>query len=268
MMFVSRSANAQSNPNFELPSDSASGTDTTAEISGGNTTDGVTRTYNTAGTGNGWYLSPAVGDNYTNPGDRCQFDTPTPSGGTWSFWLQTFVQDGYTAQTVTGLSAGTSYTFSAQMGFQDGTAAGQGYNAVTLANQASDPKSMDTGDLYSYLGIVFLSHTGSVVGTLDSNSLSDESDIPAGSISVYNGSNGATPWIPESVTGVAPSGATEAELVIGWQNGGVDANTGGQSAFATSTAFGVTAVPEPATVSMLALGSAGLFMRRRRKVVA
>ena len=179
--------------------------------------------------------------------------------------MQTFVQDGYTAQTVGSVTAGTSYTFSSQLGFQDGSAAGQGYNAVTLANQAGDPKTLDTGDLYSYLGIIFLNNHGNVAGTLDANNLSDETDIPAGSVSVYNQSNGATVWLPYSVTGVAPAGATQAELVIGWQNGGLDGSTGGQSAFATSGAFGVTSVPEPATLSVLAMGAGALFMRRRTK---
>jgi len=234
-------AQTVTNPNFELPSDGASGTDTVAT---------------------GWTLDPAVGDNYTNPGQRCQFDTPTPSGGTWSFWLQTFVQYGDTQQVVTGLTPGTSYTLSAQMGFQDGSGPGQGYNAVTLANQASDTKSQDTGDLYSYLEIQYESHNGTAIGS------PDIVDIPAGSISVYNQSNGATPWLPYSVGGVAPAGATQADIVIGWQNGGLDGNTGGQSAFATSVGLAPTPVPEPATLSVLALGSLGLLARRRNKISA
>ncbi|HEX4055796.1 MAG TPA: PEP-CTERM sorting domain-containing protein [Tepidisphaeraceae bacterium] len=253
-----------SNGNFDLPSDGASGTDTTAEISGGNTNTGV-GAYLTAGVGNGWYLSPAVGDNYTNNGMRDQFDEPTPDGNPsgWNFWLQTFVQDGYTAQTVQGVTAGTNYVFAGQMAFQDGSAAGQGYNAVTLANQATDSKSMDTGNLYSYLGIIFLNHSGVVVGTLDANGFNDETDIGAGSITVYNQSNGATAWIPESVSGIAPAGATQAELVVGWQNGGVDGNTGGQSAF-----FTTGAVPEPATLSVMGLGGMALLARRRSRRVA
>jgi hypothetical protein len=225
------------NPNFELPADGASGTDTVATP---------------------WTLDPAVGDDYTNPGQRCQFDTPTPSGGTWSLWLQTFVQSGDAQQVVTGITPGTNYALSAQMGFQDGSAAGQGYNAVTQANQAGDPNTKVTGDLYSYLEIQYESHNGTAIGA------PDILQIPAGSVGVYNGSNGATPWIPYSVSGIAPAGATQADVVIGWQNGGLDGNTGGQSAFATSV--GLTAVvPEPATLSMLAIGSLALFARRRAK---
>jgi hypothetical protein len=264
-MSTARVSAQVSNPNFELPADGASGTDGTAELTGGNTTSGGTATFASAGVGNGWYLSPAVGDNYTNPGARDQFDTPTPSGGTWSFWLQTFVQDGYTAQTVTGLTGGTNYNFSAQFGFQDGTAAGQGYNAVTLANQASDPKSMDTGDLYSFLGIIYQNVKGQTIGTLDSNGFNDETDIPAGSVTSYVGSNGSTAWLPYSVTGVAPAGTVSAELVIGWQNGGVDGNTGGQSAFATGAGFAPVTVPEPATLSVLGLGGMALLARRRNR---
>ena len=88
--------------------------------------------------------------------------------------------------------------------------------------------------------------------------------IPAGSIGVYNGSNGATPWLLYSVNGIAPAGATQADIVVGWQNGGVDNNTGGQSAFATSVGLNAV-VPEPASLSMLAIGGLALFARRRAK---
>lgn len=220
------------NPNFELPDDGASGTD---------------------GTATGWTLNPAVGDNYTNPGARCQFDTPTPSGGTWSLWLQTFVQFGSATQLVPAVQAGTDYNFSAQMAFEV-----PGYNNVTLANQASDSKSQDTGSLESYLGIQYENGSGQNVG------LPTYTLIPAGSITAAAGTNSdksATNWAPYSVSALAPAGATQALVEIGWINGGLDGNTGGQSAFATSTSF--TAVPEPASLSMIGMGGMALLARRR-----
>ncbi len=227
MSAVPLHAQSVTNPDFELPNDGASGTDTVAT---------------------GWVLDPAVGDNYTNPGQRCQFAAPTPSAGTWSFWLQTFVQYGDTQQVVTGLTPGTRYDLSAQMAFEV-----PGYNNVTLANQAGDPNTHDTGDLYSYLEIQYESHNGTPIGA------PDILDIPAGSVSTAN-----HVYSPYDVSGLAPAGATQADIVIGWQNGGLDGNMGGQSAFATSVAL-TPVVPEPASLSMLAIGTVALFARRRAK---
>jgi hypothetical protein len=235
LLLVSTSLHAQVvNGDFELPSDGASGTDTVAT---------------------GWTLNPAVGDNYTNPGQRCQFATPTPSGGTWSFWIQTFVKSGSATQTVdTGtIVPGSTYTFQSQMAFEV-----PGYNNVTLANQASDPKSTNTGDLYSYLGITWLNHFNQPLGTLNADGVNTETAIPAGSVTSAN-----HVYTPYQVTGVAPAGAYAAVLTIGWNNGGVDGNTGGQSAFATDAIFG-TSVPEPASLSLIGIGGMALLARRRR----
>jgi hypothetical protein len=222
------------NPNFELPADGATGTDTVAT---------------------GWTLDPAVGDSYTNPGSRCQFDTPTPSGGTWSLWLQTFVQYGDANQVVTGVTPGVAYNLTAQLAFQVGSTPGTGYNAVTLVNQASDTKSQDTGDLYSYLEVEFQNAGGTRVGSIDYTL------IPAGSITAAPVGQ-STPFATYTVTGVAPAGATQALVEIGWDNGGLDNNTGGQSAFATDVSFGV--VPEPASLSLISMGGVALLARRRR----
>jgi hypothetical protein len=218
-------AQTVTNPDFELPSDGATGTDTVAT---------------------GWTLNPAVGDDYTNPGSRCQFSTqPTPSGGSWSLWLQTFVQYGSAAQVVTGITPGQDYLASMQFEVQTG------YNYVTLANQASDTNSQDTGNLYSYLEIQYENHSGTPVGT------PDITDIPAGAIPT-------NVFFPVTAGGIAPATATQAEILIGWQNGGLDDNQGSQSAFATSVGL-TSVVPEPATLSVMALGSLGLLARRRSK---
>jgi len=223
------------NPNFELPADGASGTDTVAT---------------------GWTLNPAIGDAYTNPGQRCQFAAPTPSGGTWSFWLQTFVQSGSTNQLVDigTITPGTNYNFGAQFAFEV-----PGYNNTTLANQASDTHqggngtTPNTRDLYSYLQIQWQNNHGVAIGA------PVETDIVAGSVTTAN-----HVYSPYVVSGVAPVGAYQALLTIGWNDGGLDGNTGGQSAFATGTDFFSGAVPEPTTLSLVGLGAMGLLARRRR----
>ncbi|HEY1685205.1 MAG TPA: hypothetical protein VGG19_10610, partial [Tepidisphaeraceae bacterium] len=197
-------------------------------------TAGVTSGTDTVATG--WTLNPAVGDNYTNPGDRCTFGSPSPSGSAWSFWEQTFVQDGSATQTITsGITAGTTYTMSTNMQFQLGNgAAGDGFNGVTLANQASDTKSQDTGDLYAYVEMQYLNGHGANLGSPVMTTIAAGSIPATGTLS---------PWIPESVSGVAPAGAAGVELILGWQNGGLDGGTGGQqSAFATDVTL---SVPEP-----------------------
>jgi hypothetical protein len=245
-------AHAQINPQWNLPADGTTGTDTTAETNGLNTVGGP-----------GWYMSPAPNPDagspagsgaYTNNGMRDQFYSVETGG--WSFWLQTFTQSGSATQTVAA-SPGTNYTFSSQFSFQDGSGPGNGYNAVTLLNQPAGAPAPNSGDLFSYLQIKFENATGGVLGT--QNTL-----IPAGSVTMYDTSAGATPFAPYSVSGTAPANTAQALLTIGWQNGGVDNNTGGQSAFADDSVFAPTAVPEPASLSLLALGGLALLGRRRK----
>jgi hypothetical protein len=222
------------NPDWESPSDTVNGTSPIVT---------------------GWTMSPAPMPNgsspYTNNGQRDAFYNNTP-GGRWSFWLQTFTQSGNASQIVPGVTAGLAYNFTSQMSFQDGTGPGMGYNAVTLANQTETPQpAPNTGDLYSYLALQYLDSVGNpVAGGYF------ETDIPAGSVTIYNqtsGSlNGTTLFEPYSVTGVAPAGATQVEVLIGWNNGGLDGNTGSQSAFADDATL--TVVPEPSTLAFLCLG--------------
>lgn len=259
------------NPQWDLPNSNSTppnndtGTSGTAQP-GGTNTPGLP----------GWYLSPAANPDfgYTNPGARDQFYSaepivnPGPPASGWSLWLQNFTQSGFASQTVSqtdnsvAITGGTNYTFSSLMSFQDGTGPGMGYNAVTLVNQTeASPVSPNTGDMYSYLQLRFLNAKGNNIGQ-------DETDIPAGSVTQFVESSGpqagSTAWLPYSVSGVAPAGAVSAELLIGWNNGGLDGNTGGQSAFADDETL-VATVPEPATLSVLGLGGMALLARRRNR---
>jgi hypothetical protein len=116
--------------------------------------------------------------------------------------------------------------------------------------------------MFSYLEVRFLNNHGNTIGV-------DDTDIPAGSVTIYDQTSGpqggATLWEPYSVTGVAPAGTVSAELLIGWANGGLDGNTGGQSAFADDQTFTATVVPEPATLGLLSLGGMALLARRRNR---
>lgn len=266
-------------PNINsTPSNTDSGTSQTAQTGG----------TNTVGLTTGWYMSPAANPDfgYTNPGQRDQFysvepivnpGTPPSPAGTaatgWSFWLQNFTQSGLASQPVSNtdsgqaITPGTGYTFSSQFSFQDGTGPGMGYNAVTLANQTeTSPVAPNTGNMYSYLGVTFENSHGVVVGTLNADGFSDETTIPAGSVSTYvipsGPGAGSTAFAPYSVSGIAPAGAASAILTIGWKNGGLDGGTGGQSAFADDATF--TTVPEPATLGLLSMGGMALLARRRR----
>lgn len=202
------------------------------------------------------YVDAAGTLNYTNYANV----EPWFDGTNYTLWLQTFCNYGNVSQTVTGAVAGNTYTASADFAVQDGTGPGMGYNATTLANQPNTTGYMNTGDLYSYIGLVFLNKFNSPIGTLDSDNLSNETTIPAGSVAVYNQANGFTPWLPYSVSGVAPAGTASVEVVIGWNNGGADGNTGSQSALVT----GVSLVPEPASFGLLALGGLATLRRRSR----
>jgi hypothetical protein len=262
------------NPQWNLPNSSS----TPPDASTGSDTTAQTGSTNTPGSTTGWYMSPAPNpaSNYTNPGQRDQFYSNEPISGQngWSFWLQCFTYQGYASQPVTAtdssqpITPGTTYLFSSLFSFQDGTGPGEGFNGTTLVNQTS-PLSPNTGNLYSYLGILW-ENSGVPIGSVDSDGVSTETTIPAGSVTQYaiaTGTGaGSSPWIPYYLTATAPAGANEAVLYVGWNNGGTDGNTGSQSAFADDEHFAV--VPEPASLGLLSIGAVGLLVRRRNAAKA
>jgi hypothetical protein len=247
-MGVGAAAHAQlvTNGTFESPTNTNGGTDPTAT---------------------GWTMSPAPNMNggvlnYTNTGQRCTFASPTPTGGTWSFWEQTFTTDGTATQTVGGVTPGLTYTLGDEQAFEvnNSSISNTGFNAITAANQsAGTPNNGENGgNGYSYLGMVWLNNHGNPIGTLNPDGTSVETIIAAGSVTTAN-----HVYAPYAVSGIAPVGASSVEVVLGWANGGQDGNTGGQSAFATDVALNV---PEPGSLSLLAVGAVALIRRRSRKI--
>jgi hypothetical protein len=191
----------------------------------------------TSTTADGWTMDADLNADGTtgNAGQRASF-FGSADPGRWSFWIQAFQASGDAYQDITsGVTAGTNYTFADDMFFQT-TSPTTGYNAVVGLN--------------SYLEMQFLNSHGLNLGA------PVFTNIPAGAVT-------GNTWLPYSVTGVAPSGATGVRLEIGWTGGGSDNNTGSQSAGADAVTFGVA--PEPASLSLLGVGALSLLARRRAR---
>lgn len=177
----------------------------------------------------GWIMSDAVGATFTNPGQREAFGANgnnTP-GGRWGFWLQGFTKFGNASQAVPGVVAGQQYLFSTDI--------------FAEANYGNIP------NMVTYLKVQYLNAGDNPVGG-EFGSFYFGNQVIAGSFNNYN------------LASVAPAGATQALVTIGWDGNG--AGGGGLSAFADSTRF--DAVPEPATAGLL--GALGMALTRRRRV--
>ena len=223
------------NGNFALPLDTSDSTSTTAT---------------------NWSMSPAG----TNLGQRATFHQ---NAGEWAFWEQTFEPSGTATQTVSAVTAGVNYNLSALMAFELGAAnstGANGFNAVNTTNNPSNP-----GPLTAYMSMQFQTAGSVNVGAADVLNIT-AGTIPTGD-NANNFANGpataAPPWLTESISGIAPAGAAQVLVTLGWLNGGSDGGTGSQSAFVTDVAIAPVAIPEPASLGVLTLGGLALLARRR-----
>jgi hypothetical protein len=193
----------------------------------------------------------AVPWNFTALGDgttqRAQFYNntagalPTSSGGSWSLWLKDFDTLGTGAeQTVAGIVAGHTYTFSAYWLFQAGVPTVTGLvNSETLQ---------------------FENAAGTAVGAADTLSINTTNVTTSGN---------PTPAIWTLYTApnaTAPAGATQA-LISFIETSTAASSVNPQSSFVDDVNLS-TVVPEPASLGSLALGGLALLARRRRARIA
>jgi hypothetical protein len=122
---------------------------------------------------------------------RANYQNNTPSGE-WSIWEQTFMPSGGISQTVGNITVGANYTLSGNYYFEQ--------NEPTVGGEVSD------------VALSFLNASGVVINQ-DVNGLTYETDIPATSVTT----TGA--WIQYSVSGVAPTGATQVIASFDFTNG-------------------------------------------------
>lgn len=233
LLSATSSLHAQSivNGSWESPANTAGGTDTNVT---------------------GWTMNQTYQDAADtvlgNPGFRCTFYNNTP-GGSWSFWGQTFENNGSAFQSLSGAVPGATYTFTSQMLFELGggttSGPGNGFDAITVANNPNN-----TGPCDAYLNMTFFAANGhTVLG-------SKQTDVLAGTVTLNR------TWAPYSVTAAAPAGTAFVQVTDGWLNGGSDGNTGSQSAFFDDETLNV---PEPASFSLLGLGGLALLRRRAKR---
>jgi hypothetical protein len=139
---------------------------------------------NTDSIANGWSL---YGDE-----KRAQFAAHT---GVWGMWHETFAPSkgfGGVFQNVGNITVGATYTLSAYQFFESAV--------PTIPNEVSD------------IAITFLNASNQTVGTVDPNGYSDALYTPAGS--AITGS-----WSQYTVSGVAPTGATQVQVSFDFVNG-------------------------------------------------
>ena len=168
---ATQAANLLTNPGFESPTDTSSNESTNI---------------------NGWTVIPTA--------KRDAFQNHTP-GGRWSVWARTFEPlGGGVSQNVSGVSAGTDYSFSSYIFFEPG------YFTIT------DPVS-------ARISLTFLDSGNNQVGSPTNLDL-----LPSTPGLMSN------VWTQFTLSGVtAPVGATQVKAFVGWTDGGP--GTGGQSVF-------------------------------------
>jgi MYXO-CTERM domain-containing protein len=152
-----QAANLLTNPGFESPTDLTNSESTTI---------------------NGWTVVPSA--------KRAIFQNHTP-GGRWGLWARTFEPSGGVFQNVSGISAGTTYTFTSQLYFE------QNFNQTTATVLGS---------------LTWLDAGGGQVGS------------PSSFMIPFSANPTPNVWTPFTISPVAPTGATQVRVFVGWQDGG------------------------------------------------
>jgi PEP-CTERM motif len=125
--------------------------------------------------------------------------------------------------------------------------AGETYNASAFAEfSASDPPTAGTSSLGQLL-VIFFNSGNSIIRTDASNIVNSLSSPPADDV-----------WVQGSLSNTVPVGAVDLRFQLN------TANQAGGSVFYDNTSLTVSPVPEPASMSLIAI-SAGTLLFRRRK---
>ena len=190
---------------------------------------------------NGWtiYEGDSTGAVF-NTAEIVGFANHTP-GGNRGFWFRAFMG---------GASFGSTNPVDAFLFQEVAASAGQSYTLSAWFLMEQNYSGLDSNlDTTSFLAMQYLDANDQVLGF-------DLIDVDE----VYNAQAGG--WQQFSVTGTALTGTVTMQAGADFQNGQFTRDPG-QSAFVDD--FHLAAVPEPATMSALALGAMALIRRRRSR---
>jgi hypothetical protein len=125
--------------------------------------------------------------------------------------------------------------------------AGEAYNASAFAEfSASDPPTPGTSSVGQLL-VIFFNSGNSIIRTDALNIVDSLPTSPPDDV-----------WVPGSLSNTVPAGAVDLRYQLN------TSNQAGGSVFYDNTSLTVTPVPEPATMSLLAMSAGALLFRRRK----